>query len=138
MEYNGKTYKRSTKENVILAGANIYGGDSVVSLVVNMLPAMRVKSSRTITEGDEGFWQDIDLSLLPAGDTTLTVVYTSVNGCDSVYVLNLQVLGRITTGTDNLENNQPAAEKFFRNGQLYIRKNRQIYSLQGVKVKTED
>ena len=137
VEYNGKTYKRPTKEDVTLAGANIYGGDSIVSLVVEVLPAMRVKSSRTITEGAEEVWQDIDLSLIPVGDTTLTVIYTSVNGCDSTFILNLEVVSSIATGINNVQEKTRPAEKYFHNGQLYIRKDERLYTPQGALIETK-
>ena len=139
VEYNGKTYKRSTQEEVVLPGANIYGGDSIVSLVVTVLPAMRVKSSLTITEGTEEVWQDIDLSLFPAGDTTLTVTYPTIHGCDSIYTLQLTVnpVQQTTTALDNADAVGDKPYKFFRNGQMYIRKNGQVYNLQGIKIEEE-
>ena len=136
--YNDKEYKHSTEEDVTLPGANIYGGDSIVTLVVEVLPVMRVKSSQTITEGDEAEWQGIDLSLLPAGDTTLTVIYTSVNGCDSTFILNLEVIGAEPgpTGINTIQESRPA-EKFFLNGQLYIRKDERLYTPQGALIETK-
>ena len=137
VEYNGKTYKRSTQEEVVLPGANIYGGDSIVSLVVTVLPAMRVKSSQTITEGTEEVWQDIDLSLIPAGDTTLTVTYPTIHGCDSTFILNLTVVVATPTGINNVQEKTRPAEKFFLNGQLYIRKDERLYTPQGALIETK-
>lgn len=137
VEYNGKTYKRSTQEEVVLPGANIYGGDSIVSLVVTVLPAMRVKSSLTITEGSEEVWQDIDLSLFPAGDTTLTVTYPTIHGCDSTFILNLTVIVATPTGIHDVQEKARAAEKFFLNGQLYIRKDERLYTPQGALIETK-
>ena len=133
-EYEGKIYRRPAKDSVLLAEPNQYGGDSIVELVVNVFPAMRTKASQTITEGDEIEWQGIDLSTMPVGDTTLTVTYTTIHGCDSIYILNLEVIAKTPTALDNTDgvNNQPC--KFFRNGQMYIRKNGQVYNLQGIKV----
>ena len=131
--YAGKTYKRPTVDSVLFENANYLGGDSVVVLVVNVLPAMHQKSSKTIVEGDEETWQDIDLSLLPVGDTTLVAEYSSVYGCDSTYTLKLTVVAKIAEGLDDLKEDD-RAEKFFRNGHLYIRKRGRVYNLQGVKV----
>lgn len=131
--YAGKTYKRPATDSVLLENANYLGGDSVVVLVVNVLPAMHQKSSKTMVEGDEETWQDIDLSLLPVGDTTLVAEYSSVYGCDSTYTLKLTVVAKIAEGLDDLKEDD-RAEKFFRNGHLYIRKRGRVYNLQGIKV----
>ena len=137
--YEGKTYRRSTVDSVLVSERNQFGGDSIVELVVRVLPIMRMTNYLTISEGDSVIWQDIDLSLLPACDTTLTVTYSSVNGCDSIFILNLKIEDVNKTGVDNIDSHdlQPA-QKFFRNGQMYIRKNGRIYNLQGIKVKEEE
>lgn len=133
--YNGNTYKRSIQENVLLNEPNQYGGDSIVSLVVKVLPVMRTKESKTIVEGSNEDWQNIDLSLIPVGDTTLTVAYTSAYGCDSICVLTLSVTRRIATGLDNTNVTSDKAQKVFRNGQLFIRKGDDWYDLIGNKVR---
>lgn len=135
-EYEGHTYKHATVDSVRLSRPNSYGGDSIVILVVQVLPSMRITSSQTIYEGDTVTWQDIDLSVIPAGDTTLTVIYSSVYGCDSTFVLQLTVVEK-ETGIDPIDVNAGKVEKFFRNGEMYIRKNGQVYNLQGIKVKEE-
>lgn len=131
--YAGKTYKRPATDSVLLENANYLGGDSVVVLVVKVLPAMRQKATKTIVEGDEETWQDIDLSLMPVGDTTLVAEYSSVYGCDSTYTLKLTVVAKIAQGLDDIKEDD-RAEKFFRNGHLYIRKRGRVYNLQGIKV----
>lgn len=136
--YEGKTYRRPTETDVLLAEKNIYGGDSIVHLVVYVHPVMRMTSYKTITEGDQAMWQNIDLSTISAGDTTLIAEYVSVHGCDSVYELHLEVLTRIATGTETIDDNTGKTEKFFHNGKMYIRKNNQVYNLQGIKVETLD
>ena len=90
--YDGTTYKRPTVDSVLLSTKNQFGGDSIVELVVYVFPKMKMTASLSIYEGDPESWQQIDLSTFPVGDTTLTVTYTSVHGCDSVYVLSLSVL----------------------------------------------
>ena len=131
--YAGKTYKRPATDSVLLENANYLGGDSVVVLVVKVLPAMRQKATKTMVEGAEGEWQGVDLSLLTVGDTTLVAEYSSVYGCDSTYTLKLTVVAKIAQGLDDIKEDD-RAEKFFRNGHLYIRKRGRVYNLQGVKV----
>ncbi len=90
-EFEGKTYRRPTHELVTLAQKNMYGGDSIVELTVNIYPKMLMESSMTIIMGADTTWEGIDLSVLPLGDTTLIAAYKSVHGCDSTYTLNLTV-----------------------------------------------
>ena len=94
--------------------------------------------SKTITEGAEEVWQDIDLSLIPAGDTTLTVIYPTIHGCDSTFILNLTVVGATPTGINNVQGKTRPAEKFFLNGQLYIRKDERLYTPQGALITTKN
>ena len=89
--YEGKTYRRPTQESVTLAQKNIYGGDSIVELTVNVYPKMNMESSMTIIKGTDTTWENIDLSVLPVGDTTLVAAYKSIHDCDSTYTLYLTV-----------------------------------------------
>ncbi len=139
--YEGKTYRRSTEEDVLVSEKNIYGGDSIVHLVVYIMPVSRVTTYQTIDQGDSVIWQDIDLSAIAAGDTTLTVTYTSVYGCDSIFTLNLTVQAVTPqTAIDQVDGGEADGEctKFIRDGQMYIRKNGRLYNLQGIKVKDEE
>ena len=137
-EYEGNTYRRPTKDSVLLELPNSFGGDSIVELVVNVFPALRSTASLNVYQGDENEWNGIDLSTLPLGDTTLTVTYASVHGCDSVCILYLHVLEKVTTDLDNTNANANAnADKLLRNGRMYIRKNGQLYDLQGIKIEEE-
>ena len=131
--YEGKTYKRPTVDSVLVSEHNQFGGDSIVELVVYVYPSMKTTISMTIEEGTEDVWQDIDLSVLPVGDTTLVAAYTSVNGCDSVYVLNLVVNAVIHEGLDDVQG-EKSVRKIIRGGQLYIRKGSAWYDLFGRKV----
>jgi len=135
--YEGKTYRHTTVDSVKVSERNQFGGDSIVELVVYVFPTLRVSNTMTITEGDSATWQGIDLSGISVGDTTLTVSYTSIHGCDSVYMLELTVNEAQEMALDEIDATQ-TAEKFFHNGQLYIRKNRHVYNLQGIKVEIED
>lgn len=89
--YEGKTYKKTTTATVVLAQKNMYGGDSIVELTVNVYPKMLMESSMTIIMGTETTWENIDLSVLPVGDTTLVAAYKSIHDCDSTYTLHLTV-----------------------------------------------
>ena len=132
-EYEGKTYKRPCKDSVLVSEHNVLGGDSIVEFVVYVFPIMKMQASQTVVEGVEQTWQNIDLSTIPAGDTTLVAKYTSVNGCDSTYILKLTVTPKITTGVGNTHINDDL-RKVIINGQLYIRKGDAWYDLCGKKV----
>ena len=135
-EYEGKTYRRPTTDSVLLSQPNQFGGDSIVELVVYVFPAMRTSAELTITEGDSVLWQNIDLSVLPAGDTTLVAEYTTVNGCDSVYTLYLTVESVDKTDLEEIfESSNPQIFKFIKDGQLYLRREDKVYTIQGQKVK---
>ena len=89
--YEGKTYKKTTTATVVLAQKNMYGGDSIVELTVNVYPKMLMESSMTIIMGTDTTWENIDLSVLPVGDTTLVAAYKNIQGCDSTFTLHLTV-----------------------------------------------
>ena len=134
LEYAGKTFKRQAIDSVVVPEPNQFGGDSIVELVVRVFPLMKMQSTRTIEEGLEETWQNIDLSTLPAGDTTLVAVYSSVNGCDSTFVLKLTVKPKIATDINNTEITD-IQQKILINGQLYIRKGDAWFDIMGKKVR---
>ena len=131
IEYAGKIYKRPTEDSVLVEEKNIYGGDSIVALVVQVYPTMRMESAMTIEEGEEKEWQGVDLSVLPVGDTTLVAEYNSAYGCDSTYTLRLTVVEKAIQGLEHIQNTR-AVEKFFRNGQMYIRRSGRLYTADGI------
>lgn len=139
--YDNKEYTKPSKTpvTVILSTPNQFGGDSIVELWVLASNKYDMSFSKTIIEGTEEEWQGFDLSVLPAGDTTLVAEYTTIHGCDSTYTLNLTVKAKENTATalDNADAVDNKPYKFFRNGQMYIRKNGQVYNLQGIKVEAE-
>ena len=139
--YDNAEYSKPSKTpfTVTLSTPNQFGGDSIVELWVLASNKYDMSFSKEIKEGDEEEWQGIDLSLLPAGDTTLVVIYTTVHGCDSTYTLHLTVkpVQQTTTALDNADAVEDKPYKFFHNGQMYIRKNGQLYNLQGIKVDEE-
>ena len=139
--YDNKEYTKPSKTpvTVTLSTPNQFGGDSIVELWVLASNKYDMSFSKTIIEGTEEEWQGFDLSVLPAGDTTLVAEYTTIHGCDSTYTLNLTVKAKENTATalDNADAVDNKPYKFFRNGQMYIRKNGQVYNLQGIKVEAE-
>ena len=139
--FDNKEYTKPSKTpvTVTLSTPNQFGGDSIVELWVLASNKYNISFSKEIKEGTEEEWQGIDLSVLPAGDTTLVVIYTTVHGCDSTYTLNLTVKAKENTATalDNADAVDNKPYKFFRNGQMYIRKNGRVYNLQGIKVEEE-
>ena len=82
---------------------NVAGGDSVISLTLQVNPTYSFSETLSMRVGDARTWQERDLSQLPVGDTTLVAQYQTVFGCDSVYTLQLTVLPRPTTyGNDTV------------------------------------
>ena len=137
--YDNVEYSKPSKTplTVTLSTPNQFGGDSIVELWVLASNKYEMSFSKTITAGAEEVWQDIDLSLIPAGDTTLTVTYATIHGCDSTLILNLTVLSPVTTGINTIQEKTRPAEKFFLNGQLYIRKDERLYTPQGALIETK-
>ena len=139
--YDNVPYTKPTKTpvTVTLSTPNQFGGDSIVELWVLASNKYDITFSKTIDEGTQEEWQGIDLSVLPAGDTTLVVIYNTIHGCDSTYTLNLTVkaVQQTPTALDNTDGVDNKPYKFFRNGQMYIRKNGQVYNLQGMKIEEE-
>ena len=137
--YDDVAYSKPTKTplTVTLSTPNQFGGDSIVELWVLASNKYEMNFSQTITEGESVVWQDIDLSVLPAGDTTLTVIYPTIHGCDSTFILTLKVVSPVATGVQTVQESIRPAEKFFLNGKLYIRKNERLYTPQGALITTK-
>jgi len=132
--YEGKTYRRSTVDSVLIAQPNQFGGDSIVVLVVNVYQAVSIIASVTITEGDAETWQDIDLSTMPVGDTTLVAAYTSTHGCDSIYTLYLTVEEFISSeDLPFTSDGDSSVRKVIHDGTIYIRKGDEWFDLLGRK-----
>ena len=136
--YDEVPYTKPAKKpyTVTLSTPNQYGGDSIVELWILAANKYDMTFTKTIIEGTQEEWQGIDLSVLPAGDTTLVVMYNTIHGCDSVYTLILTVDTVVVDPMkiENADGFDSVPCKFFRNGQMYIRKNGQVYNLQGIKV----
>ena len=139
--YDDVPYTKPSKTaiTVTLSTPNQYGGDSIVELWVLAANRYEISYSKEIEEGTKEEWQGIDLSVLPSGDTTLVVTYTTIQGCDSTYTLYLTVnaVEPIIQNVENTNDTESHPCKFFRNGQMYIRKNGQVYNLQGIKVEED-
>ena len=83
---------------------NKSGADSIITLTLSVNPYYFFEDNRSILQGEQDTWQSIDLSLIPVGDTMLIASYASLYGCDSTFVLYLNVRPRITTyGRDTIE-----------------------------------
>jgi|GEM_PF-5669167 len=89
MQYAGGTY------NVTLKNANIYGGDSIVTLTVTAYQTYSVSVDETACESYEWFGK----KLTNSGVYHETL--STINGCDSTITLNLTIIHGVT-GTDNI------------------------------------
>jgi hypothetical protein len=136
--YEGKSYRQSATDSVVLSGQNYAGGDSIVVLVVSFSQAFSAETYLTITEGDEETWQDIDLSTIGVGDTTLVAEYQSIHGCDSTYVLYLTVEEKTEGPKDeavpSTDADQVGVQKILYQGNIYIRKGEELFDIRGRKV----
>ena len=135
--FNGVKYRNAFEGDILVSAKNIYGGDSIVHLVVTMLPTYEIEEDLYITEGDDAEWEYYDLSSFSAGEYTLDATYYSEADCDSTMVLNLYVRPvSATTGLNDTTPTKRVARKVFYNGQLYIiREDESIYDLLGNKIK---
>ena len=135
--YEGKAYKQSATDSVVLSGQNYAGGDSIVLLVVSFSQSFSAETYLTITEGDEETWQGIDLSEFAVGDTALVAEYQTVYGCDSIYVLYLTVEENNKEALPFTEADQIGVQKIIKDGMLYIRKGEELFDIRGRKVVLE-
>lgn len=135
--YEGKAYKQSATDSVVLSGQNYAGGDSIVLLVVSFSQSFSAETYLTITEGDEETWQGIDLSEFAVGDTALVAEYQMVYGCDSIYVLYLTVEENNKEALPFTEADQIGVQKIMKDGMLYIRKGEELFDIRGRKVVLE-
>ena len=139
--YDGTEYTKPSKTplTITLSISNQFGGDSIVELSILASNRYDIRFSKTIDEGAQEEWQGIDLSVLPAGDTTLVVRYNTIHGCDSIYSLQLNVnaVPKTPTALDYTNGGDNKPIKFFRNGQMYIRNKGHIFNLQGIKLEDE-
>lgn len=138
VEYNGVYYKEAgVYPDILLPVKNHFGGDSLVNLTLHVLPSYDLTDEPIVLEeGTEEYWHDVNLSLLPVGDTLLVDSLQTELGCDSVSSVLVTVtpkeVGPVTSfSTTTLA---PAATKFFRGGALYIRRDEALFDLRGARV----
>ncbi len=104
VEFNGVIYREAFTGDVLLTQSNMFGGDSLVHLTVQVMPNYRIEEYMTIREGEDKVWEGFQLSGMPAGMITLKTSYLSIYDCDSTRVLHLSVLSTTKpwSGTDSL------------------------------------
>ncbi|MBQ4391152.1 MAG: hypothetical protein II827_03960 [Paludibacteraceae bacterium] len=89
IEHDGKFYKVGEHE---LRYQNIYGGDSVINLIVSETQTYFFTDARTQYVGKAGDWRGKDLSVYGVGEHLVyDSLKTEVYGCDSVYRLTLTI-----------------------------------------------
>ena len=71
---------------------NDLGGITTITLTLTVNPMYAFEEELTIHANDEGQWRGQDLSTFQPGEYLLTDSLVSMHGCDSVYVLHLEVL----------------------------------------------
>ena len=93
--WNGITYPTAGTHTTILS--NIYGCDSAqVNMTINLYPAIpETVVDTTICHGESYTWNLNKQTYNQTGSDTITVA--SINGCDSVVILNLTVLPEIVS-----------------------------------------
>ena len=135
--FDGIRYEEAFDDDVRFSQPNMYGGDSVIHLLVDILPSYFIEEYRTITVGDNQTWEYFNLNAMPVGEMMLNASYYSVDDCDSTMVLYLTVLPEhIVSGMENVQDDARTNRKVIINGQLYIiRKDETIYDILGKKVK---
>lgn len=134
--FDGVEYRESFDGEVRLSEKNIYGGDSIVHVIITVFPSYFIEEELTIVVGEDIQWEYYDLSQFPEGSVALKAEYWSEDYCDSTRVLNLTVIADpITTGIPNTGSEKRAARKVLYNGKLYIiRKDEHIYDILGKKL----
>lgn len=90
VEYNGKTYSETTKEDVNV-GLNYMGGDSVVHVAITINHATFGTEEMAITVGDDMEWNGIALKDSTVGAHSVVAVLTNAASCDSTVTLTLTV-----------------------------------------------
>ena len=135
--YEDVTYTEPFDGNVRVAEPNIYGGDSVVHLTVTVLPNYLIDEYLTIEQGEDVYWEGMNLSIFPAGESEMSMYYYTIDGCDSTMVLHLTIEPKpISTGipqTDAQKDNVQCTKVLY-NGRLYIIRKDEKYTLLGTKI----
>ena len=133
--YEGVTYSEAYEGDIRIQEKNQYGGDSIVSLTVTVLPNYTIDEYKTIHEGDPESWEGWNLGTMPVGEMTLDAWYYTEQDCDSTLVLHLTVLPKqLETGLNTEQTKQRVAEKIMIGGQMYIRRGEELFDLTGRKI----
>ena len=91
IEFAGKWYFEATKEDVTLEEKNSYGGDSIVTLTVSVLPVYLVEETDTVEMDSVYLWRGEILPTNEIGTFEYTAKEKTIEGCDSVVTLYLTV-----------------------------------------------
>lgn len=134
--FDGVEYRESFDGEVRVSEKNIYGGDSIVHVIITVFPSYFIEEELTMVVGEETQWEYYNLSQMPLGSATLKAEYWSDDFCDSIRVLHLTVIPKpIGTGIPNTGSEKRVAHKVLYNGKLYIiRKDEHIYDVLGNKI----
>ena len=97
---------------------SVVGCDSIVTFTLTVLPTYTVEEKDTMYVGKAKEWHNIDLSVMPVGDTILVDSLQTLAGCDSVIVLNLHV-NELPTTYGTVTASVCKGEEFTYNGQNY-------------------
>ena len=96
--YQGVWYKQETTTQVTIS--NVAGGDSIIDLTVLSHAKYSFAESKTMYVGKDSVWHNKDLSVYAVGEHTIKDELTTVNGCDSIFTLTLNVLALPTSSED--------------------------------------
>lgn len=114
--------------------ANVWGGDSIITVNVTELETSESFEEATINQGDEFEWNGQVYTDSVAGEYTQELVTTNAVGCDSIATLHLIIL-EVADGIEEIELDRLGEQvKFLHEGQLYIRRGDEIYDAKGQKV----
>ena len=137
-EFAGTIYDKSFEGDILLDEKNVYGGDSIVHLIIRVMPNYTVDQYLTIFVGDDAEWEGWNLSTLPEGKMELYAQYYTINDCDSTLVLHLTV-NPVPLETGIADTQRKQTQKIYKqlmNGQLFIiKEDETIYDILGNKIK---
>ena len=139
VEFAGKWYYAAAQENIKLAEKNIYGGDSIVALTINVLPVYALEELDTVEQDSAYEWHGEIIPTNVIGTFEYTYEGKTAEGCDSIITLYLtivepEVIDPTPTAIDNVEAAQKATKEL-RSGVIYIRRGEKEYSTDGRLVK---
>ena len=137
VKYEGVKYTEAFEGDIHVSAKNVYGGDSIVHLTIVILPSYTIDEYQTITVGDDITWEGWNLSTMPEGKMTLNASYYTVDDCDSTLVLHLTVIPETEqTALDEIQGEGVTVEwmRVIRDGQLFIIRKEEIYSILGTKI----